>query len=113
MAANVNFIDFRKAFDSVHRDSLKKILQVYGIPCSISDIIKGYCGGYICSVGNSNIMFQVKTSVRQPCALSTLLFNLVINWVLSRTTEDQKHGIRWTLFATLKNLDYADDLALL
>ena len=108
----VNFIDFRKAFDSVHRDSLWKIVRAYGIPDSISDIIKSYYDGYTCSVGNSDIMFQVKTGVRQGCVLSTLLFNLVIDWVLSRTTEDQKRGIRWTLYSTLEDLDYADDLAL-
>ena len=29
-----------------------------------------------------------------------------------RTTEDQPRGIRWTLFTTLEDLDFADDLAL-
>ena len=28
----INFIDFKKAFDSVHRPSLWKILTYYGIP---------------------------------------------------------------------------------
>ena len=29
-----------------------------------------------------------------------------------RSTEDQPRGIRWTLFTTLEDLDFADDLAL-
>ena len=31
----VNFIDFRKAFDSIHRPVLWKILQQYGLPTKI------------------------------------------------------------------------------
>ena len=31
-AVYVNFVDFKKAFDSIHRDTLWKILQLYGIP---------------------------------------------------------------------------------
>ena len=36
----VNFIDFEKAFESVHRDSLWIILQKYGIPEKIIRIIQ-------------------------------------------------------------------------
>ena len=32
---------------------------------------------------------------------------------MRRTTEDQSRGIRWTLFWTLEDLDFADDLVLL
>ena len=45
--------------------------------------------------------------------MSTLLFNLVVDWIMRRTTEDQIRGIRWTPFSYLEDLDYADDLALL
>ena len=38
----VNFIDFKKAFDSVHRDSLWKILTIYGIPLKYVKIFKKY-----------------------------------------------------------------------
>jgi hypothetical protein len=31
----INFIDFKKAFDSVHRETLWKILLSYGIPPKI------------------------------------------------------------------------------
>ena len=57
-------------------------------------------------------MFKVKTGVRPGCVLSTPLFKLVFDWVLSCSTEDKKRGIQWTLFTTLENLDYADDQAL-
>ena len=89
----VNFVDFAKAFDSVHWHSLWKILQEYGIPSHLAEIIKS-------------------TGVRQGCVMSTLLFNLVVDWIMWCTTEDQiSPGIRWTPFSYLEDLAYGDDLA--
>ena len=45
--------------------------------------------------------------------MPTVLFNLVVDWIMQRTTEDQNRGIRWTTFSYLEDLDYADDLVLL
>ncbi|XP_061173378.1 uncharacterized protein LOC133182546 [Saccostrea echinata] len=45
--------------------------------------------------------------------MSAVLFNLVIDWVMRKTTEDSPRGIRWCLFSTLEDLDFADDLALM
>ena len=36
----VNFIDFEKPFDSIHRDSLWKILRHYGTPPKLVNVIK-------------------------------------------------------------------------
>ena len=36
----VNFIDFKKAFDSLHRPSMWKILRSYGLPTKIINMIK-------------------------------------------------------------------------
>ena len=44
--------------------------------------------------------------------MSAMLFNMTIGWVMRHKTEDQSRGIRWTLFSTLEDLDFADDLAL-
>ncbi|XP_073671663.1 uncharacterized protein [Paramisgurnus dabryanus] len=109
----VNFIDFEKAFDSVHRDSLWHILRAYGIPKHLVKLIKSFYKNYSCCVGGSDIWFEVTTGVRQGCVMSALLFNLVIDWVMRRSTETGHTGIRWTLFSTLEDLDFADDLALI
>ena len=46
--------------------------------------------------------------------MSSMLFNIVIDWVLCHTMEDQWRGIRWTPFTILlEDLDFTDDLALL
>ena len=40
LPATMVFIDFKKAFDSVHRGTLMKILRAYGIPEKIVDLIR-------------------------------------------------------------------------
>ena len=109
----INFVDFAKAFDSVHRHSLWKLLRAYGIPFHLVEIIKSFYDNFTCCVGDGDILFEVHTGVRQGCVMSTFLFNLVVDWIMHRTTEDQVRGIRWTPFSYLEDLDYADDLALL
>ena len=109
----INFIDFEKAFDSLHRDSLWKILRAYGIPQDITLTIKSFYNNFTCKVGNSDLSFHVKTGVRQGCVMSAMLFNIAIDWVMKNTTSDISRGIRWTVFSTLEDLDFADDLALL
>ena len=86
---------------------------MYGIPAHIVRVIKQFYTDFCCSVGGSDLSFHVKSGVRQGCVMSALLFNIVIDWVLSRATEDRRRGIRWTLSTVLEDLDYADDIALL
>ena len=79
----VNFVDFEKAFDSIHRDSLWRILRHYGIPLKLVQLIKSFYINFRCSVGHSDTFFEVKSGVRQGCVMSAVLFNLVIDWVMS------------------------------
>lgn len=110
----INFVDFEKAFDSIHRESLWKILRHYGIPMKIVDLIKAFYTQFRCTIGNtSDTYFLVKSGVRQGCMMSALLFILAIDWVMKSTLNGSNTGIRWTLFTNLEDLDYADDLALL
>ena len=32
---------------------------------------------------------------------------------MRQTTQNARHGIQWTMFSQLEDLDYADDIALL
>lgn len=41
LSAIITFIDFKKAFDTIHRGKMLKILQAYGIPRIIVDAIGG------------------------------------------------------------------------
>ena len=111
-----NFVDFEKAFDSLHRNSLWKILRHYGIPSKITNIIKMLYCNFSAQVICGNELtetFQVKTGVKQGCILSPFLFILGINWVMNKATMVGSHGLRWTLASTLEDLDFADDIVLL
>ena len=111
-----NFIDIEKVFDSIHRDSLWKILRHYGIPSKLVNVIKmpysDFKSQVICNTALADA-FSVTTGVKQGCILSPLLFILGIDWVLKQVTSGGRRGIRWTLTSVLEDLVYADDIALL
>lgn len=64
-------------------------------------------------MGTNTSNFLVASGICQKCVMSALLFNLAIDWVMRKNTEDKARRIRWTLYSTIEDLDYADDLALL
>jgi len=109
-----NLIDFEKAFDSIHRYSLWKILRHYGIPSKLVNVIKMLYSDFqsqvICNAALTDA-FSVTTGVKQGCILSPFLFILGIDWVMKQVTSGGRRGIRWTLTSVLKDLDYADDIA--
>ena len=110
------FVDFEKAFDSVHRCTLWKILRSYGVPTKLIQIIKALYTNSTCAVldgGGRTDWFEVVSGVRQGCTMSGFLFLTVVDWVMRKTTEGPRNGIRWKLMDTLEDLDYADDIALL
>nr|KAG5688556.1 hypothetical protein BaRGS_010191 [Batillaria attramentaria] len=112
----INFIDYEKAFDSVDREALWKLLRHYGVPGKIISLIQCTYKDMSCRIAHAGQLsesFEVKTGVRQGCLLSPFLFLLVIDWIMKTTTTGRKNGIQWTLWAQLDDLDFADDLALL
>src|SRR6218665_1154182 len=114
--AVINFVDFRKAFDSVHRESIWKILKTYGIPTKIIDVIKNFYEDSLCAVrcrGELGEWFRVVSGVRQGCVLSPSIFAIVVDWIMSRATGESTFGLKWTDVDRLTDLDFADDIALL
>lgn len=112
----VNFIDFEKAFDSVDRVLLWKLMAHYGIPPKYVNIIKNTYQGIQCQVlhqGYAHEKIEVLAGVRQGCLLSSFLFLLCIDWIMKQTTYNKKNGIQWSLTEHLDDLDFADDIALL
>ena len=51
----VNFIDYEKAFDSIHRDSLWQILRAYGIPQHTVNISKCFYSNMLCWLSGSEL----------------------------------------------------------
>ena len=88
----INFVDYEKAFDSVDRETLWKVLRHYGVPKKLVNMIKNYYEGMSCRViheGQLTKNFEVRTGVRQGCLLSSFLFILVIDWVMKTATKEK------------------------
>ena len=45
-ALHVHFLDFEKAFVSIHRDSLWQFIQSYGIPSKMISMMKALCNDF-------------------------------------------------------------------
>ena len=90
-----NFIDFPKAFDSIHRPAMWKIMAHYGIlvPDKIISIIKMlYQDVQAIVICGTNLTdnFPLQTGVRQGCLLSPQLFVMCIDWVMKETAIQQQ-----------------------
>ena len=116
----INFIDLERAFDSIHRESLWKILRHYGVPAKLVRVIamlySDFKSQVICD-SELTEAFNVSTGVNQGCILSPFLFILAMDWIMKNSTDGERRGIKWTLTmtatTTLEDLDFADDIALL
>ncbi|VDP73636.1 unnamed protein product [Schistosoma curassoni] len=112
----INFTDYEKAFDNVDRRTLWKVLQHYGVPDKIVNIIRNSYDGLQCKVVHGRQLtdaFQVRTGVRQGCQFSPFLFLLMVDWIMKTSTSEGKHGTQWTVQNQLDDLYFSDDLALL
>ena len=110
------FIDFQKAFDSLDRAVLWKLMGHYGIPEKFILIIKNtYTGMQSRILHESQLTdtFDITTGVRQGYLLSPFLFLLAVDWIMTKTTINRRNDFQWTLMQQLDDLDFADDIALL
>ena len=109
-------MDYEKAFDSLDRRTLWKLLRHYVVPNKVTNLIRNLYENTSCRViheGQLTESFEVKTGVRQGCLLSPFLFLLAIDWIMRSTTMGRKNGVQWSLTKQPEDLDFADDLALL
>ncbi|XP_039403554.1 uncharacterized protein LOC120409474, partial [Mauremys reevesii] len=86
----INYLDFKKAFDSIRHPSLWNILKTYGFPPKVINILKDMYADNKCCVhheGQWSEWFHVRTGVRQGCVISPILFLVVIDWVMRKATE--------------------------
>ena len=112
----ITFVDFEKAFDSVHRESLWTIMESYGIPCKIIHMAQMLYEDSECAVldeGKESEWFKVKTGVKQGDVMSGFIFLIVVDWIMRNITAENKTGIRWNFTSKLEDLDFADDIALM
>ena len=116
----VVFTDFKTAFDSVSRNCLWQILLVNGTPIKLIAMFKAiYCAtrSRVRVQGTDSAEFVIGSGVRQGAIASPVLFNCVVDWVMSRAlqscAESDIHIGLPVNSCSITDLDYADDIALL
>jgi exonuclease III len=121
------FVDFAKAFDSVSRPAMAKILTMYGVPESITRAILALYDGTRARVrteDGATDLFDTTAGVLQGDTLAPFLFVLILDFVLRTAFPDNTDFFEWrprqgtrtrTTRAALYVgiLAFADDLALL
>ena len=117
------FVDFSKAFDSVHRGKLENILRAYGVPGeTVTAIMMLYKNtkAKVRSPDGDTEFFDIIAGVLQGDTLAPFLFILSLDYVL-RTSVDTLNELGFTLTKStsprypatkITDADYADDLAL-
>ena len=109
----MGFIYFEKTFDSLHTDTLWKIVRSYGIPPKLVTLMRLQYEEVECRVidgGNLSEKFSITTGVKQGCVLAPFLFLMTLDFTMKQTTKGAHRGISWKLGKQLEDLEYADDI---
>ena len=90
--AVILFIDFKTAFDSIHRCILMRILLAYGIPreivCLIQSIYADTTARVITEDGPTEA-FLILAGVMQGDTLAAHLFVIVVDYIMRVALEDK------------------------
>lgn len=114
----ISFVDFKKAYDSIDRDTLFDTLKEYHVDQKTINLIKLTLKDTISKVkfrGEVSDPFKIKTGVRQGDGLSPTLFNIVLDKIMRTLWENNNSGANLgtkNQRVQIKCLAFADDLAL-
>ena len=109
------YVDFKKAFDSIWREGLWKVMRHLGYPEKLIRLLESLYRGTFSAVRTSDGVsewFETIVGVLQGCMLSPLLFNIFLEIIMARALKDVDAGavIGGTI---ISNLRFADDIAAL
>ena len=91
-------------------------MHYFAIPSKFIKLIQELYESSSCQVihnGKLSESFEMSRGVRQGCLLSSMIFIMVVDWIMGEVEDQGKTGIQWTLTTELHDLDYADDICLL
>ena len=124
LQATLLFVDFTKAFDSIHRGKMEQILLAYGLPKeTVAAIMILYRNTKVKvrSPDGDTEYFDIVAGVLQGDTLAPYLFIICLDYILRISIDKiRKNGFELTkrrskryTAKTITDADYADDLALL
>ena len=119
LQATLLFVDFTKAFDSIHRRKMEQILLAYSIPketVAAITILYRNTKVKVRSPDGYTEYFDIVAGVLQGDTLAPYLFIICLDYVLKireNSFELTKKRSRRYPAKTITDADYADDLALL
>jgi len=95
-ALYMTFVDLTKAFDTVCRDGLWKIMAKFGCAPKFIHMVRQFHDGMQASVkssGNNSDPFPVTNGVKQGCVLAPTLFSIVFSAMLKEAFSSPPPGI--------------------
>ena len=93
LPATLLFIDFSKAFDSIHRGKMKEILSAYGIPKETEDaimIMYQDTQSMVRSPDGDTDFFDISAGVLQGDTLAPNIFIICLDYVLRKALDKNK-----------------------
>ena len=90
------YVDLTKAFDTVSREGLWRIMAKYGCPRKFIAIVRQLHDGMLARVqdnGETSDPFHVSNGVKQGCVLAPTLFSLMFSAMLTDAFSDADVGI--------------------
>ncbi|BHF73663.1 hypothetical protein SprV_0401674500 [Sparganum proliferum] len=90
-------LDLTKAFDTVNREELWKIMQKFGCPERFIQMVRQLHDGMMARVTDNGAVseaFAVTKGVKQGCVLAPTLFSLMFSAMLIDAYRDERPGIR-------------------
>ena len=90
------FVDFKKAFDSIHRHKMLEILTKYGVPKKLVDAIgKLYESTFVSvfSPDSKTDLFQIQAGVLQGDTLVPLVFVLVVDYAMKQAIHGHEEEL--------------------
>ena len=120
LTAILVFIDFKKAFDSIHRGEMLKVLRAYGLPDELVSAI-----GILCTVTKAKVLspdgetefFEILAGVLQGDTLAPYIFTIMIDYAMRQAIGNDALDLGFKLDRisspeVITDLDFADDIAL-
>ena len=91
----MTFVDLTKAFDTVSRDGLWKIMAKFGCPAKFIAMVRQFHDGMLARVQNDGEFsepFPVTNGVKQGCVLAPTLFSMMFSAMLTDASQGRDDG---------------------